>query len=181
MADDNNERQLRRIVTAEGPRGSEALLDAPPSAHFAGLFEIWREALDAPLDPRDRTDLGPDAVALKPPSDGVVVRWFIVEPRPPGVDDGMTDAAISRSFEKLGAADCHVQSGVDLAMHRTASLDIVCLLSGSASLILDEDERRLAPGDVIVQRGTAHAWRAHGGPALFLAVLIDRAIVARGN
>jgi hypothetical protein len=26
----------------------------------------------------------------------------------------------------------------------------------------------------VIQRGTAHAWEAHGGPALFLAVLIDR-------
>jgi hypothetical protein len=27
---------------------------------------------------------------------------------------------------------------------------------------------------VVIQRGTNHAWEAHGGPALFLAVLIDR-------
>jgi len=26
----------------------------------------------------------------------------------------------------------------------------------------------------VIQRGTHHAWTAHGGPALFLAVLIDR-------
>jgi hypothetical protein len=33
---------------------------------------------------------------------------------------------------------------------------------------------RLRPGNVVIQRGTNHAWQAHGGPALFLAVLIDR-------
>jgi hypothetical protein len=33
---------------------------------------------------------------------------------------------------------------------------------------------RLCPGNVVVQRGTNHAWIAHGGTALFLAVLIDR-------
>jgi len=26
----------------------------------------------------------------------------------------------------------------------------------------------------VIQRGTNHAWAAHGGPALLLAVLIDR-------
>jgi naringenin degradation protein FdeH len=41
-------------------------------------------------------------------------------------------------------------------------------------LILEEGETRLKPGQVVIQRGTNHAWQAHGGPALFLAVLIDR-------
>jgi len=30
---------------------------------------------------------------------------------------------------------------------------------------------------VVIQRGTNHAWVAHGGPAMFLAVLIDRPLV----
>ena len=46
--------------------------------------------------------------------------------------------------------------------------------SHRASLILEEGETRLKPGQVVIQRGTNHAWQAHGGPALFLAVLIDR-------
>jgi hypothetical protein len=29
---------------------------------------------------------------------------------------------------------------------------------------------------MVIQRGTAHAWRAHGEVATFFAVLIDRAI-----
>ena len=41
-------------------------------------------------------------------------------------------------------------------------------------LILESGETRLRPGNVVIQRGTNHAWNAHGGPALFLAVLIDR-------
>jgi hypothetical protein len=32
----------------------------------------------------------------------------------------------------------------------------------------------LKPGQIVIQRGTSHGWTAHGGPALFLAVLIDR-------
>ncbi len=60
-------------------------------------------------------------------------------------------------------------------MHKTETLDIVCLIQGEASLILDNEERRLKPGAIVIQRGTSHAWTAHGGAALFLAVLIDRA------
>lgn len=178
MAGESIEKRLRRIVTADGPRGSGVLINAPPSVHLAGLFEIWRESLAMALDPLDGADRGPDAVVLTPPTGGVTVRWFIIEPHPPSVPDDELRAAVSRSFAKLDAADCLVPDGLDPTMHRTPSLDIVCLLSGSASLILDDDEILLAPGDVVVQRGTAHAWHAHGGPALFLAVLIDRRIAS---
>ncbi|HTQ42832.1 MAG TPA: hypothetical protein VMI75_08720 [Polyangiaceae bacterium] len=59
-------------------------------------------------------------------------------------------------------------------MHETQTLDVICLLQGDVSLILEGTETRLKPGQVVIQRGTNHAWEAHGGPALFLAVLIDR-------
>jgi quercetin dioxygenase-like cupin family protein len=43
-------------------------------------------------------------------------------------------------------------------------------------LILDEDERLLGPGDVVVQRGTNHAWAcASDTPAVIVAVLLDKA------
>jgi hypothetical protein len=61
-------------------------------------------------------------------------------------------------------------------MHVTPTLDIICPLSGDSSLILEKGETRLKPGQIVIQRGTNHAWVAHGGPALFLSVLIDRPI-----
>jgi hypothetical protein len=167
---------MRRIVTVDGPAGSEVLIDLPPSANFGGLFEAWREVLTGQLDPCDRADLGPGAVRLVPPGNGFTARWFTVEPRQADAADDGTTTAIARGFGKLGAADCHLPRSVDPAMHRTKSTDIVCLLSGSASLILENGEVLLTPGCVVLQRGTAHAWRAHGGDALFFAVLIDRAI-----
>jgi len=48
------------------------------------------------------------------------------------------------------------------------------LLKGDVTLLLDEDEVRLKPHDVVVQRGTNHAWINNGeDPALLIAVLID--------
>ena len=42
------------------------------------------------------------------------------------------------------------------------------------TLLLDEDERDLKPFDVVVQRGTNHAWINKGTePALLIAVLMD--------
>ncbi len=48
------------------------------------------------------------------------------------------------------------------------------LIVESAKLILDEEETQLKPFDVVVQRGTNHAWVCTSDePALFIAVLMD--------
>lgn len=44
-------------------------------------------------------------------------------------------------------------------MHRTNSIDYGIVLSGSVELELDDGARtRLEAGDIVVQRGTMHAW-----------------------
>ena len=63
-------------------------------------------------------------------------------------------------------------------MHKTASLDVICLLQGEVDLILDKVRTRVKPGQIVIQRGTSHGWEAIGGPALLLAVLIDRPLVS---
>ena len=45
-------------------------------------------------------------------------------------------------------------------------------------LILDSGRTRIKPGQIVIQRGTSHGWEAVGAPALLLAVLIDRPLVA---
>ena len=60
-------------------------------------------------------------------------------------------------------------------MHLTNSIDYIVLLKGKVKLILDSDEISLNPLDVVIQRGTSHAWSVIGSePALLLAVLIDK-------
>jgi quercetin dioxygenase-like cupin family protein len=48
--------------------------------------------------------------------------------------------------------------GKRTAMHRTKTLDYVVVIEGEAVLILDHSEVILHQGDVVVQRGTDHAW-----------------------
>ena len=63
-------------------------------------------------------------------------------------------------------------------MHETHTIDYIILLKGDVTLILDEEEVQLKPHDVVVQRGTNHAWVNHGSePALLIAVLIDSNLV----
>ncbi|MBW2423658.1 MAG: cupin domain-containing protein [Deltaproteobacteria bacterium] len=57
--------------------------------------------------------------------------------------------------------------------HRTESIDLVQILSGHITLMLDEGEVDLAPGDFVVQRGTWHAWSNRGEePCIFQAMMI---------
>ena len=59
-------------------------------------------------------------------------------------------------------------------MHRSNTTDYIILLSGSITLVLDTDERDLKPFDVVIQRGTNHAWINRGSEdALLMAVLVD--------
>jgi len=172
---------MRRIVTGEAENGrSLIVLDAPPSGEIGapgmgGLYEIWHEALGETLDPQDARDRGETAAILSPARGHVKVRWFVIEPPPEGAPPEAIKAAARARFAEFGAAAHLRDQDRHPAMHQTDTIDIICLISGEASLIVDDGETRLKPGQIVIQRGTSHAWTAHGGPALFLAVLIDRA------
>jgi quercetin dioxygenase-like cupin family protein len=63
-------------------------------------------------------------------------------------------------------------------MHKTETIDYIILLKGDITLILDEEEVDLKPFDVVVQRGTNHAWVNNGNePALLIAVLVDSNVI----
>jgi quercetin dioxygenase-like cupin family protein len=59
-------------------------------------------------------------------------------------------------------------------MHKTRTVDYVVLLAGEVTMLLDKGEVDLKPFDVVVQRGTNHAWVNKGKePAILAAVLVD--------
>ncbi len=59
-------------------------------------------------------------------------------------------------------------------MHRTASVDYGIVLEGEITLVLDDSEVTLRAGDIVVQRGTDHAWANRGDvTARVVFVLVD--------
>jgi quercetin dioxygenase-like cupin family protein len=67
-----------------------------------------------------------------------------------------------------------VMPGGAAVMHRTESLDYVIVLAGEVEMDLDDSTVKLSAGDVMVQRGTNHAWVNRGTkPARIAFVLID--------
>jgi quercetin dioxygenase-like cupin family protein len=58
--------------------------------------------------------------------------------------------------------------------HKTSSVDYAIVLSGEIYALMDEGEVLLKAGDVLVQRGTNHAWSNRGDESAYVAfVLID--------
>ncbi|WEK69697.1 MAG: cupin domain-containing protein [Candidatus Chryseobacterium colombiense] len=59
-------------------------------------------------------------------------------------------------------------------MHKTQTLDYIIILSGELYLIMEEGETLLKAGDIVIQRGTNHAWSNRSEePCIQLAILID--------
>jgi quercetin dioxygenase-like cupin family protein len=59
-------------------------------------------------------------------------------------------------------------------MHRTETIDYVIVLSGEIDMDMDDSTVKLKAGDVMVQRGTNHAWFNRGSERARVAfVLID--------
>jgi uncharacterized cupin superfamily protein len=61
-------------------------------------------------------------------------------------------------------------------MHRTETLDYAVVLAGEIDLLLDDEDVHLKAGDVVIQRGTNHAWSNRSDkPCRMLYILIDGA------
>jgi len=169
---------MRRIITGHNQHGKSIItLDGPPARSIGedvgGLFEVWNtDGSDIiSTDEIDRADVD---ILLSPPSGGTKFRYFQINPLPEGVPDAMMQEIAAEAFEKIGAAHHRVDTKKHPAMHKTETIDYIILLQGDVTLILDEEEIDLKPFDVVVQRGTNHAWVNNGDiPALLIAVLID--------
>ena len=59
-------------------------------------------------------------------------------------------------------------------MHRTETIDYVIVLRGDIEMDTDDSTIKLTAGDVLIQRGTNHAWANRGTETARIAfVLID--------
>jgi hypothetical protein len=174
------ENMLRRVITGDDSDGKSVIIvDGPPSgasveAGLGGLMEIWAEGLGDSLDPALREDKGPAAAILPPDDSQIKVRWYVIEPMPTGVPADRLRALARAGFARIGADHHMIDQSRHPGMHETDTVDVICLLKGRAKLVLENAETELVPGNVVIQRGTNHAWTAIDGTALFLAVLIDR-------
>jgi mannose-6-phosphate isomerase-like protein (cupin superfamily) len=175
-------RPVRRIVTGHDAQGRSIVLSDAPSPHLLenpvrpgrGLTDLWRtEAV--PASNTGSADAAATAITLNPPAGGAVFRFFQINPLSAEADlsPEERERRYAEAFRRMGAAHDRVDTRRHPGMHRTQTVDYIVLLSGEVTLILDEGEVDLKPMDVVVQRGTNHAWENRGSePAVLAGVLV---------
>jgi mannose-6-phosphate isomerase-like protein (cupin superfamily) len=171
--------KFRRIITGHNAAGKSVIsIDDGPAVNMQdALLEIWHTDGES-VDSRETADRGLGPVLLSPPKNGVKFRWFVVPPIDPNTSEDDMRAYFDDAFASIGAAGDRPDTSRNPGMHKTKTVDYIILLSGRAKLVLDEDETDLEPMDVVVQRGTNHAWVCTGTePAVFCAVLIDADVI----
>lgn len=171
-------RKFRRVVTGHDADGkavcvsdqeATAILQRPARPGVT-LTNLWRTtATPAEFDGPEETVDGP--FLLHPPEHGSVFRVIEFEPEDPDV---LATLDGKSAFGDMGAAHAIVEGARHPFMHRTDSVDYAVILKGEIDMLLDDSEVHLNEGDMVVQRGTNHAWSNRGSESCFIAfVLID--------
>ena len=155
----------RCVVTGHDADGNAVIVsDGPPPGVIETdgyAFAQWL-CLDAPpstVDDDGEAPTGP--VALEPHPGGCSVRVL----RLPAPD---TDGPDDERWLRVDGDDPDRPG-----MHATDTLDLMVVLEGRIVLGLDDGERVLSPGDIVVQRGNRHRWRVSGDvPCTFAACML---------
>jgi hypothetical protein len=157
--------EFKRVVTGHDRRGRSWVVQAgaPPKAvrieavPGTVFHEIWKtHAMPVPVD-NDATDPTDGALRLGPSRHGSAVR--VVDIPPDSIQNAVSEQAAATLFAELGGG--HGAPGDNQRhrlMHRTETLDYGIVVAGEVWLVLDQDELCLRTGDIVVQRGTNHAW-----------------------
>ena len=170
---------VRRVVTGHNARGKSVFLTDGPAPHVrqrspgsTTVTELWGTHA-SPAGNAGAEDPTLRPYRLPPPPSGSVFRIISYPPdavrhasleaeHAAAADDGTGRAA---ALDKTGARHP--------GFHKTASVDYAIVLSGEIYALMDEGETLLKQGDVLVQRGTNHAWSNRSdAPAVLAFVLI---------
>lgn len=167
---------FRRIVTTRGVDGKSQVLIDGRARNLGTLHELWMtdQGVD-PLDPALIADAVQRAFVISPSTGGTVFRFVEIEPEAKfaHMSDEERRAAVKHAFAVVGSSNALVNTERHAAMHQTESIDYIVLLRGRLTMLLEDGEVELEPFDVVVQRGTNHAWVNNGTePALLAAILI---------
>ncbi|HKA45126.1 MAG TPA: cupin domain-containing protein [Burkholderiales bacterium] len=173
---------IRRVVTGHDKNGKAIVIsDGPATAVRTNpnrpghrSTDIWKTtAMPVPIsrDEPDPTQGLRDFV----PVNGTKIRISEIGPEPEAFRSLTPDQA--RAFFREGgneSASTFKEGGRHPFMHRTESVDYAVVLEGEITMLLDDQDVVLKVGDIVIQRGTNHAWSNRSGkPVRMLYILID--------
>jgi quercetin dioxygenase-like cupin family protein len=143
---------IRRVITGhDAANTATVIIDAPatntkaPREGVASTLMWCTDAMPADIAIGEAAeDMGARILGTAPPENGS--RFIVMEFAP----------------------------GVVSEMHRTETIDYIVVLSGEIDMDMDRSSVKLRAGDVMVQRGTNHAWvNRSAAPARLAIVLLD--------
>jgi hypothetical protein len=152
----------RRVVTSNNAEGRSYIAqDGPSPAQLRNEqrpgycnANIWRTG-------RDPSFSAPDDIlehrGLLPPAGGTVLRVIDFPPQPKDPEEQRRQhAAVFASMFNDGTHQ--TDTSQHPGMHVTRTIDYAIVLHGDIVALLDEEETVLKAGDILIQRGTNHAW-----------------------
>jgi quercetin dioxygenase-like cupin family protein len=105
----------------------------------------------------------------------------------PADNSGNEDTAEPYTIDMLHTpgscfAICQFAPHSPAGMHATDTIDYLVILSGRVTLVLENGEADLGPGDFVVDRGVVHGWRNdHDEACIAVAVNVPAHPVGKGR
>ncbi|WP_433063383.1 cupin domain-containing protein [Dactylosporangium sp. CS-033363] len=174
---------FRRIVTGHDPAGRAVITqDAPPTRAVeiggpggAMFYEVWHTGETPARIDRDSGEPAEDGLVLAPPARGTRLRVIDFPPEDDRIRN-LSGAEAAGTFAQMGGAGA-ARAGAGAPhplMHRTQTVDYGIVIDGELTLVLEAGETVLHAGDIVIQRGTSHAWANRSAkPCRVAFVLID--------
>jgi naringenin degradation protein FdeH len=164
---------IRRVVTTHDSKGKSVVGFDGIAPVSGGEPELGVESItlwvtdDTPADLTGSKDAGKTKVGIPPPKNGSIFRIVDFHPTPKteDLDPNFLAKIAGQKLEPGAKPPRHP------GMHKTRTIDYLAVLSGEIDMLLDDSEIHLKTGDVLVQRGTVHAWVNRGTEVCRIAVV----------
>ena len=171
---------VRRILTGHNEEGESVILEDqenPNDVEIKGISGfIWHElwATDgAPTSNEGNADAADRPLSLAPPDTGNVFRIIDMPPDSVRFGDGVDK---NNTTSQYGGSDAYAAGAASRhpGFHKTRTVDYAIILEGEVYAMMDVGEKKMGPGDVLIQRGTNHAWSNRSDASCRIAfILID--------
>jgi quercetin dioxygenase-like cupin family protein len=159
---------IRRVVTGHDAQGRSGVLWDGPAPNVnpravsagAGMTDVW--VFDrCPAVVSGERDDGHLPFSFEPPEHGGHLRIVQSQGQPADYDPARDPGAVPVHEPRRrpgGTWDRGGQNAFSSPIHKSATVDYGIVLEGERVLRLDDGERVMRPGDVVVQLGNWHGW-----------------------
>lgn len=173
---------VRRVVTGHDRNGKAIVVEdglvprvstnpLRPNLHSCDVWET--KGMPVRVDFEEADPVATVSRFLSPL--GVKMRISHIEPEPEAVRN-LDPKVAAQWYRDTGhtASSSFGKGGRHPLIHRTETFDYAVVLEGQMTMVMDDQDVVLNQGDVVIQRGTNHAWSNRSGKVVrMLYILID--------